>query len=707
MLAARGVPARGIERAQSSGLCSWAILDAVAKDRDPDEMLACFWASAVGPEASSGRSGADIEAQEVLRTLLQIASGRCRAEGRQVALAALEARQSNPPQEHGTPDLLEAGAAPAKRQRAIAPGRMKAFPVQDKLEVEECERKKWLSLLQVLVKVAPRHAAHVQGALACARPEQALAGLWGKRRARTLKAIVKTFQDLEAWTGDKQATLQMSETDVLNFLMDIADRPCGKSVPEKILAHVDLVYRRLGLTTPIGMAARGQAALLKQQLARQAPREIRKALQPLLVVVVAMEAAVADEENSLAAEHRVIFGLELTKVYLSARWDDIEGLSRDGMKMREEFWGGERCFMSTKMTGPGCKTEVLPAWVARGHSFSGLDWVTPFVRLLDAGFGGARGAVARDPWAGGRLDYVKKLRLTRVALEELDIAPACHFLGIPTGCDGAVRLPRAYCALHTEHGARAFLSTLGMQLGIPKQRLNFLGRWVPGDSVEDYTRESRGAVLGIVRELCERVRQGWRPDESVTADRAIDRGGPEADISAFVSRSLPSGNGPPGLPVWPEAIPELPAEASEVAVPRAVHPPWESPRAADAPAPAEVLDPSKGEPGDAQVAISIRAGHHKEARILHAIAGGPSGPEVEETCCGKTLGREIKSWERTSFRWPRVGHLDFDRRCRTKACMRALGPFFGEIPDELSSEDVPSEDGTSSCGASSSASPGS
>ena len=50
------------------------------------------------------------------------------------------------------------------------------------------------------------------------------------------------------------------------------------------------------------------------------------------------------------------------------------------------------------------------------------------------------------------------------------------------------------------------------KLGIAKARLNFLGRWVPSDSVEDYVRDSRSAVMRCIRSVCQAVSGGWRPE---------------------------------------------------------------------------------------------------------------------------------------------------------------------------------------------------
>ena len=75
-------------------------------------------------------------------------------------------------------------------------------------------------------------------------------------------------------------------------------------------------------------------------------------------------------------------------------------------------------------------------------------------------------------------------------------------------------MPMALAKVFTEHSARAALVSMGMQMGMHTQTLTFLGRWLPADLVEDYTRDSRTATLKVVKELTSAARNGWRPDES-------------------------------------------------------------------------------------------------------------------------------------------------------------------------------------------------
>ena len=468
-----GVTPGCVEEVLARGLGHWTILQTIASEPDPVEELDLFWSA--GERRGSPGPGVEAEAREAILALMRVAEPRARVERRAMAVVARGPRPLAALSAADPAVLPDTGGIQVKRARLCSRRSGKQEPGHEKLQREDCERKKWIAVITGFLAAAPDDAVLVRDARAARRPCQALEGLWGKRRSRTLRAIAKTLGSLEAWMGDRSKIFELTEVQLVDYLADRADEPCGKTVPEKVIAHVHLFFERTGLPTPVGRLAKGQAALLHKQLAATEPREIKKALQPLLLVVAAMEVAVADRANNfMGVEGRVVLGVELTKIYLSARWDDIEGLDARNMKLTNDYWGGERCFISTKMSGPGCHAEVLPAWVSR-RSFSGRDWVGPFKELLDMDFGGKHGALARCPWTGGRMDYVRKMRLTRTVLMELDLREIMTILGLPTE-ETKVTLPPEFCMLHTEHGARAFFTTIGRQAGVPAQQLNCLGR---------------------------------------------------------------------------------------------------------------------------------------------------------------------------------------------------------------------------------------
>eukprot|EP00974_Lingulodinium_polyedra_P103169 9988111-Lingulodinium_polyedra.AAC.2 len=80
-------------------------------------------------------------------------------------------------------------------------------------------------------------------------------------------------------------------------------------------------------------------------------------------------------------------------------------------------------------------------------------------------------------------------------------------------------MPDALCPLWTEHGDRRWLTSLAAELGVSKNKRDYLGRWVPQQS-DDYVDTARAIVYAVQL----RVTQGFREkdfpfDESVLSER--------------------------------------------------------------------------------------------------------------------------------------------------------------------------------------------
>ena len=95
----------------------------------------------------------------------------------------------------------------------------------------------WAAYLYSLAMAAPPSAANVQRALASRHAELACRVLWGTRRPRTLRSIGHILKNAAAYWGNVEALFAISEQDVINYLKDKADEPCGRSTPPRIVAR--------------------------------------------------------------------------------------------------------------------------------------------------------------------------------------------------------------------------------------------------------------------------------------------------------------------------------------------------------------------------------------------------------------------------------------------------------------------------------------
>jgi hypothetical protein len=516
----------------------------------------------------------------------------------------------------------------------------------------------------------------VRDALETARPELCLLALYGKRRRRTLRGLAQNLQRAARWLeGGLAALPAASEVQLADLLGDMGDQPCGRHAPAAMVKTFDLVWGMLGIPTIVSPLSRGIAGRLCEAISRDALAPVRKALHLPLVAILALEMEISEgPRSSLSDREYALGGAELTKVYVSARWGDMEFLDFSAMALHNEFWGGEACFMQTKTSGPGRATEVLPCWVSRLHTLSSKDWVGPYLaRLESSGLSPPKGCFLMDPVSGGPMSYDVKLRLTRALWAKLKIKGAAVALGAKgaVALDDGATLPPAFCALLGEHCARGALPFLGFQLGLDKDTyLRYFGRWVPGDSVDDYTRESRRGVLLGVKLVMEAIHRGWRPDESMSGQRAVDRGGPSADIKHLL--------------FWDVLGSPQPTSASSAAPPLVAAPPsqasWANGAAkplpdgelSDSAGPVSIDFPPQGANQVAVTRLPRQGGKLDRAHTLREPSEAMDAKQPRLTTCGYTLGVDILYFKVFTFVWPHIGNVKFARKCGRRGCAAEL-----------------------------------
>ena len=204
---------------------------------------------------------------------------------------------------------------PVKKQRTA-----KGAGAEDEEDQQKLDNL-WADKLIEMARTAPDDAEHLQTALRTKRPNKTILGLFGRRRSRTIRALVQDLQKVTDWRGSMKAFWTMDETGVIDFIHAQAARPCGKGVPEKFIRQIRIVWNKLGLPPIVSTASSSVAASLKKELSASNPRVVKKAITLPLLLVVAMELAIAD--GDLMGEDRAVIGAELVKVYTSARFDDI------------------------------------------------------------------------------------------------------------------------------------------------------------------------------------------------------------------------------------------------------------------------------------------------------------------------------------------------------------------------------------------------
>ena len=286
-------------------------------------------------------------------------------------------------------------------------------------------------------------------------------------------------------------------------------------------------------------------------------------------------------------------------------------------------------------------------WIPRAHTLTGYDWAAAAYELLKPNSGNDF-LGPRDPWTGVPLSYEKKLRITRHMWRSLDLRHARELYGMPPIPGNSIsdnmqviNLSMDWCLMHTEHGGRGLgVAQLGKQAGIEESTLNYLARWFPSSSVEDYMRDSRANIISVFKRVVEKLSSGWRPDETYSIDRADSESAlPLPDRLHF---SL----------------------AHQILV--------EDPSAAQAESEG-ISRPERDVDGSA---ICMAVGTNASGEFVLHLLKGMRTDKATKTACGETLFRVPPKWKLEWAHWPFLSDLSIDHICNHAGCIakrRALG----------------------------------
>ena len=132
------------------------------------------------------------------------------------------------------------------------------------------------------------------------------------------------------------AFFDLDDSQLADYLMDKADEPCGKTTPERFVSYVRLTCDKFGCDQIVSSFTTGLSAMLRRELSASNLRCVRKALQHFLVVVYAMELEVVEWRKPTKELFSVwILAVEIVKVYLAARGNDMEHLNWQAMRLTD------------------------------------------------------------------------------------------------------------------------------------------------------------------------------------------------------------------------------------------------------------------------------------------------------------------------------------------------------------------------------------
>ena len=275
-----------------------------------------------------------------------------------------------------------------------------------------------------------------------------------------------------------------SVADILDYATERYHENCGKTVLCSLQAALSVIeiVGRVPESQMFSHNATWMAHIksMTADLVATSPPEAPASMFPV-AVLVALEIFICRE--GYPRYLRALGFVQLVMIWRSLRADDAQGLLPASMRLDDA--GFLMNLERSKTTGPDRRTRMVKVFIERSISLTGFDWLAEGVSLWNT-FAFARdylvmksSADFSEPLERG-VDASTVALYMRKVLSNLDTpkrdgqkwratgSSSCHFCG---------------------HSARNFLASVGAALGIPKERLDFLGRWkIAGEGAASYIR---------------------------------------------------------------------------------------------------------------------------------------------------------------------------------------------------------------------------
>ena len=196
-------------------------------------------------------------------------------------------------------------------------------------------------------------------------PERLLQRFGAGRRISTLRQKLQSFAQLHKWC---QAALGKNfpekPGELVDFLLERADEPCGPSIPGSVLGMVAF-FEEIG-GQPINVRLANNSTVkaivdeLKLELSSAKPKAKRKANQLLIGLVLSMEAEVCD--GSRSTYFRLLAWTRLLRIWACLRSSDTAGIPAHSLRMEGPDLVGN--IEESKTTGRGKSVTTLTFYVA-------------------------------------------------------------------------------------------------------------------------------------------------------------------------------------------------------------------------------------------------------------------------------------------------------------------------------------------------------
>ena len=385
--------------------------------------------------------------------------------------------------------------------------------VESKQAKEEAMKQKWvLRLTAYLVAAALPSVSRIQ---AMDDPSSAWLRAFGSRRGSTLKNRALAWEPFFRWIEQAEGrTWPSGAASVLQYLQERYDGgTLHKTTPAALLASLYLLEqvgqvpaeKRLSSDALVDAAIKSWSAELEA-----GAKPIRKAPMFTVAILLSLEMTLArlSVENGL----RYACFMVLIMVWSALRCDDLQNI--DPASVTFSQLGLKFNILRTKTSGPGKKQGTLQGFVLRGVSLSGYDWLATGMSLLQSDeFKFPRDFLCvhlDDKWQVSSKDYLEPEGVASLVRAVLRALHAPKRVDGKWGLSKTVHLvPENLVTFWSGHSPRHVLPSLAAAVGIPEERINFLGRWAAAKSASStYIMTSRQVVHQIQAQICQAILEG-------------------------------------------------------------------------------------------------------------------------------------------------------------------------------------------------------
>ena len=431
-----------------------------------------------------------------------------------------------------------------------------AFPTSSgkKLETKEDRRKRYAYKIGlIVVECNFPGAALLQSSVA---PERLMSKFAGGKRLSTLQNKISTYEAMKLYMEPHFGKCFPSrEIELLDYILDRSDEPCGPSVPASILQTTQF-FEQIGGRLPIERVStsalvKGVVDDVRVSLTSLKPRLKKKAHQFPSVFVGAWELMVADE--GLYDIHRLIVWEQLLAIWAALRTSDTSGIPQGSIRLVDGTLHGE--IHCSKTTGVGKSIGIVPFlitgeawlinpfWLSQGYDLfqkyqTGLPFLLPLPKQDYLEFS------KDEPTYSQKTATMRKL-ISQTCKPVYKDSDSTGFYTWQLTITPIILLGMQ--AFWSGHSGRCTVPTWAAALGFGKEDRNNVGRWCPEES-DEYVRNAARVIARIQEAVAVKMRSILKADTFHEKDLfkqfttfCLERGLDHAEIEVMIADLTHSG----------------------------------------------------------------------------------------------------------------------------------------------------------------------